>query len=144
MHIQRASLNRASFVILAAAIAFSPISCAKKKDAGKPVYPVTGKVVVNDEPAVGAFVVFVPVNEPAEPVDPRPHAFVDQSGVFRLSTFGENDGAPAGDYLVIITWPGGPDEPEDKLNGRYATPAAANLRVTVRQGPTEIEVLRLR
>ena len=55
------------------------------------------KILVNDEPAVDAFVLSIPVNEPAEPTEQRQHAYVDSSGAFRLTTHGENVGAPAGD-----------------------------------------------
>jgi hypothetical protein len=68
----------------------------------KPVHPVKGQLFVNDKPAAGAFVLFVPVNEPADAKDPRPGAEVGEDGSFALSTYGENDGAPAGEYVVVV------------------------------------------
>src|SRR5688572_17580119 len=40
----------------------------------KPVHPVKGKVLVQGKPAAGAFVLFIPVNEPPNGPDPRPRA----------------------------------------------------------------------
>ncbi len=114
----------------------------------KPVFPVRGQLFVKDKPAAGAFVLLVPVNEPAEPKDPRPRAEVAADGSFALSTYGDNDGAPAGEYVVTVTWPGGvrPDgteEPEDKLFGRYSDRTKSKLRATVKEGPNELPPYRL-
>ena len=123
--------------------------CASKTtDQRKPVHPVSGKVFVQKKPAAGAFLIFVPVNEPPTPTDPRPHAEVQEDGSFAVSTFGDGDGAPAGDYIVIVTWPGrtdaeGRDEPEDKLFGRYADPKRPRLRATVKEGKNELEPFQL-
>ena len=115
------------------------------KEVTKPVFPVRGQVFVKNKPAVAAFVLFVPVNEPAEPKDPRPRAEVAADGSFQLSTYGDNDGAPAGDYIVTIRWPGNEDlnEPSDKLNGRYSDAATSRLRATVKEAPNEIPAFRL-
>jgi hypothetical protein len=109
----------------------------------KPVFPVRGQVFVQDKPAVGAFVLLIPLHEPAQPIDPRPRGQVENDGSFTLSTYDANDGAPAGDYVVTITWPGGED-PEDKLLGRYSDRARSKLRATVRAGPNELPPFRLR
>ncbi|MCI0360017.1 MAG: hypothetical protein L0211_16190, partial [Planctomycetaceae bacterium] len=70
----------------------------------KPVHPVRGSVTVGGAPAASAFVLFVPLNEPAEPVDPRPRAEVKEDGTFAISTYGSEDGAPVGEYIVTIVW----------------------------------------
>jgi hypothetical protein len=111
------------------------------------VHPVKGKVLVQGKPAKKAFVLFVPVKEPAEAPDPRPRAEVGDDGTFQLSTYGENDGAPAGDYSVSINWPGGvlPDgreEPADKLQGRYEI-TNTKLRASVKEGPNELAPFQL-
>jgi hypothetical protein len=132
-------------------IALGPLSCSdtKSTEKVKPVHPVTGQVFVGDRPAAGAFVQFIPVLEAAQNQDPRPRATVQSDGSFKLSTYGAEDGAPAGDYVVTVVWPGGvlPDgreEPEDKLMGRYATPARPAAKVTVREGPNTLEPIRLK
>jgi hypothetical protein len=111
---------------------------------GKPVFPVRGQVFVNDQPAAGAFVLFIPVNEPAEPADPRPRATVEADGSYSLSTYGENDGAPAGEYFVTVTWPVDGRDDEDRLRGRYREPRRSRLTATVKDGPTEVPAFRLK
>jgi hypothetical protein len=105
--------------------------------------------LVNNKPAEGAFVQFVPANAAPGSQDPRPHATVGKDGSFQLGTYEEADGAQAGEYVVIINWPGGvlPDgreEPEDKLHGRYADPARSKLRVTVKEGPNDLAPFNLK
>jgi hypothetical protein len=107
----------------------------------KPVFPVRGQVFVGDKPAVGAFVLFVPVGEPADPIDPRPRAEVQADGSFQLSTYGDNDGAPAGEYVVVVTWT---VEDQDRLQGRYADPGRSKLRATVKEGANELQPFRLK
>jgi len=114
----------------------------------KPVHPVMGSVTVSGQPAIGAEVLLTPVNEPAEPKDPRPRATVGDDGSFAVSTYGANDGAPVGDYVVTIVWPGGvlPDgreEPEDKLLGKYRNAKQSQLRATVKEGPNELPPFKL-
>ena len=138
---------RAWGMLAALSLALSSGACSSSatKEITKPVFPVRGQVFVQNKPAVAAFVLFVPVNEPAEPKDPRPRAEVGADGSFQLSTYGENDGAPAGEYIVTITWPGNEDanEPADKLLGRYSDAATSRLRATVKEAPNEIPAFRL-
>lgn len=139
----------AQLFVIASSLACASCSDSSSTDKRKEVHPVRGQLFVGDKPAIGAFVLFIPVNEPATDQDPRPRATVDAEGFFKLSTYGAEDGAPPGDYLVTVTWPGGvlPDgreEPEDKLNGRYSVPSRAAARVTVNKGKNELEPIRLK
>ncbi len=146
----RSNAARPGDLLLTLLLVLAVPSCSSSRDGNrKPVHPVRGQVFVQGKPAVGAFVLFVPVNEPAEPKDPRPRATVEADGSFVVSTYGANDGAPAGEYVVTITWPGGttPDgkeEPEDKLLGRYSNPVKSKLSATVKEGPNEIPPYRLK
>jgi len=144
----RSRLGRAIVSMLAVAVAFSLASCSSKST-GKAVHPVRGKVLVGDKPAVDAFVLFIPVNEPKDPNEPRPRATVESDGSFELSTNGEKDGAPAGEYIVMVTWPGkvlldGREEPEDKLFGKYNNPARPLLKATVREGKNDLDPFQLK
>lgn len=127
---------------LAALTAVGCSSSSSQKDQ-KPVFPVRGQVFYKGKPAAGAFVVFVPVQEPATPVDPRPQARVEQDGSFTLSTYGDKDGAPAGEYFVSVRWEGSADE-GDRLGERYADPKKSLLGATVREGPNEIPAFKLK
>jgi hypothetical protein len=114
----------------------------------KPVYPVTGEVFYQGkEPCAGALVVLHPAGA-ATAVD-RPNATVREDGTFRLSTFAEGDGAPAGEYGVTIVWPrraaakGFGDLAQrravpDRLGGRYADPKNPRLKARVEKKPTAL------
>ncbi|HXG08886.1 MAG TPA: hypothetical protein VNK04_03785 [Gemmataceae bacterium] len=141
-------LPRLCGLVLVCLFLLAAASCSSK-DNRKPVYPVKGRVLFQDKPAAGAFVVFVPVNESAEPTDPRPGGYADKDGFFTLSTYGANDGAPAGEYYVSVVWRGtNPDETRDddpdRLQGRYSDPKKSGLRATVREGPNELAPFRLK
>ena len=124
--------------LLAAAVACC-LGCSSRTgldENRKPVHPVRGKVSFQGKSAEGAFVLFTPVNEPADAPDPRPRANVGADGTFTLSTYGENDGAPAGNYVVAVSWENS-DTHEDKLRGRYSG-AASRLRAKVVEGTNEL------
>ena len=67
------------------------------------LYPVSGKVLVNGEPAVGATVTFVRRGS-ADPLkDPTPQGIVGEDGAFALNGPG-GEGAPPGEYAVLVEW----------------------------------------
>jgi hypothetical protein len=107
----------------------------------KPVFPVRGEVLVDNKPAVGAFIFFVPLNESADQPDSRPRAQVGADGKFQLSMYGDKDGAPAGEYVVTVLWEG--DGGFDKLKGQYRDAAKSRLRATVKEGDNELPPFRL-
>lgn len=110
----------------------------------KPVHKVKGQVFVGGKPAAGAFVLFIPVAEPADSKDPRPRATVKEDGSFALSTYGDEDGAPAGEYAVTVTWSLDGRDDEDQLKGRYADRGRSGLKYTVKEGPNEVPAFRLK
>jgi hypothetical protein len=127
----------------ALAVSFLPIaSCGTS---GSKLHPVRGAVLYQDQPAAGAVVVFQPLNSGPESVAPSGTAGPD--GTFFLRTLPQGDGAPAGEYVVVITWypPDAreQDKPRNKLPVRYSNPADSPLRVTVSAGPNQLEPFRL-
>ncbi len=100
-----------------------------------PVYPVQGQVFYKGKPAVGALVMFHPVNE-TDPQAARPHGQVDPEGAFVLSTYEVKDGAPAGEYVVTIDWrrtiPGRSGGGPSALPVQYGTPKQSPLRASIR------------
>jgi hypothetical protein len=110
-------------------------------------YPVTGSVTVDGKPAEGAMVIFCPTEGSEELQKTRPFALTDASGKFQLTTFGETDGAPAGNYKILIQWPVKlqPDARnpqggfgEDRLKGRYMNLEKSQLTATIEEGPTDL------
>jgi len=113
------------------------VACRAKRER-PPVVPVTGEVFSRGQPATGATVTLVRLDDPWAA---SPHGVVDAAGAFRISTYQVNDGAPAGEYAVTIVWrgpnprangEGDEDVPgPDRLAGRYANPQTSPWRVTV-------------
>jgi hypothetical protein len=134
----RAAASKRSLVLLLAltCTAFLLSSCARTDR--EPVYPVHGRVLDgSSRPAVGALVVFHPVNtKESSPL--KPLAYVDEKGAFTLTTYERGDGAPAGEYVVTVEWrrrianPFAADnEGQDRLEGRFSNPKTSKLRFTI-------------
>jgi hypothetical protein len=116
---------------------------------GPTLHPVRGKVLYNGEPAVGAKVIFHPKDN-SGPQAPRPTGVVGADGSFTLSSRQPNDGAPAGDYVVLVIWPsakgGGPglrQSSQDRLKGAYSNPEGAALQAHVAAGDNELPPFEL-
>jgi hypothetical protein len=134
-----------ALVLLTGVAVLALLSDSCGKAGRKPVYPVRGQVMVGGRPAPQAFVVFHPVGDD-DPQATRPYGHAGTDGSFTLTTYDPGDGAPAGDYVVTIVWPGpaAPNQdPPDRLKGRFLDPKTSPLRATVQKGPTEIEPFRL-
>jgi hypothetical protein len=140
--------SRAELCLLLAMIVVLP-SCGRNDH--QPVYRVRGQVFDPEgNPAVGALVVFHPVNS-GDAHATRPLGYVDRQGAFELTTYEQGDGAPAGEYVVTIEWrerspsPFGPQkEGADRLRGRYSDPKTSKLRAVVqRRGQNELPAMRL-
>jgi hypothetical protein len=66
-------------------------------------YPVTGQVLYNGEPLKGVDVAFHPV-DPKNDTGYPPHATTDENGNFKLMTYFDGDGAPAGEWKVAVAF----------------------------------------
>ncbi len=119
-------------------------------------YPVKGTVIVDGKPADGATVMFVPVGGSEEFNKQRPFSQTDASGTYELRTFKPGDGAPVGDYNVMIRWlsttsqsaEADPDRGSgpaavDRLRGRYFDPEKSGLSAKVEKGPNVIKPFEL-
>src|SRR5438046_3380213 len=65
--------------------------------------PAGGQVLVNGTPYPGVQVTFVPLSGVATETL-RPSAFTDGEGKFRLSSYSSGDGAPEGEYAVLVAY----------------------------------------
>ena len=122
---------------------------------GPSYHPVTGKVMVDNKPAVGAVVILFPEGDKPDKFTP-PAGTVGEDGTFSLSTGGKT-GAPAGKYIVTITWPAAPkkvtekekmqglgEDGPDQLKGAYATAAKSKLRAEIQAGENTLEPFNLK
>jgi hypothetical protein len=126
---------------LRAALAAPFLTIASCSASGSKLHPVRGTVLYLDQPAAGAVVVFQPLNSGPESVVPSATAGPD--GNFSLRTPPHGDGAPAGEYVVVVTWYPPDAREQDKPPARYGNPADSPLRATVRAGPNQLEPFRL-
>jgi hypothetical protein len=113
---------------------------------GPEAYPVKGKVMYRGKPAEGFRVAFHPL-EPWNGAQFAPSGTTNAAGEFAIHSYKEDDGAPAGDYVVTFSWPqeistGDPDDAPrivDRLRGALASPQKSNLRVTIVKGENSLE-----
>ena len=129
--------------LFAVGVAAALLSACGGNSAPK-LYPVRGQLLWNEQPAEGAQIVFHPV----EATGLMPSGTVGKDGTFTLTTYPHGDGAPAGDYAVVVTWyppdARSLDNPQDKLKGRYADPTQSQLKATVKTEPNELPAFRLK
>jgi hypothetical protein len=143
------TIPRLISLLLLASVGLFGAGCSKGGTSKKVCYPVKGELTVQGKPAEGATVMFQPRDaNPAEWSDGYPRATVGADGKFQVSTYGENDGAPAGDYVILVSWEApNPTNEEasgpDRLGGRYIDPAKSKLNAKIEPRPTELPPIRL-
>ena len=126
--------------------------------------PVNGRVLYKGQPAVGARLHFhrqdaAPTAQPA----PIPWAIVDDEGRFVLTAGDLGQGAPAGRYAVLVSWPEdrevGPSpvvgttgrrrgpaadrSSNDRLKGRYLDLTTPRIVAEVKPGSRELDPFEL-
>jgi|SRR5207302_5781802 len=116
------------------------VACDSNKKYGEhPPYPTSGQVLVNGQPAKEAMVVFHHVDKWGDK-SIVPQAWTNEDGRFVLATYGTADGAPEGDYRVVVIWPAyrrkslGPD----KLGEKFSKPETSGLTAHVNKGKNEL------
>lgn len=110
-----------------------------------PLYPASGRVLVDGRPAASVQVRLRPADRPDDLDALRPFAVTDEDGGFRLGTDDEGDGAPAGRYRATLFWPDrppGPSPPTDRLGGRYDDPGNSPFVVTIAEGENALDPFR--
>jgi len=114
-------------------------------------YPASGKVLDGEQnPAAGATVILHPLDN-TDSNAPKPTGVVNEAGNFTLSTYGNNDGAPVGEYAMTVIWIPTrklTSDPEgtDRLEGRYDHPERSPLPKVriVKPGPNELPAVVVR
>ena len=139
-------MNRSFGWLALCCMVFLGISCGGK---GPPVFEVRGQVLYEGKPVPHAFVVLHPLENSVGAV--RPSASTDGDGWFVLSSHHAEDGAPAGDYAVTVEWRKATSLDADAsalspnlLPPKYSKPATSGLRISVRPGNNEDQILRLK
>lgn len=137
---------RWAWFVLAMATALS--GCSKPQQPWEKVYPAGGVVKYRGQPLSGAVITLIP--EDADfPSSVRPTAITDEDGAFEVGTYSVADGAPAGDYKVLVLhYPveGSAENPHagpNDLPPMYAKVETTNLRISIGEEDTEIPPLEL-
>jgi hypothetical protein len=147
------TIGTGSFILLpAVAISVALAGCGDGRIA---TYPVTGTVLVDGRPAEGAVVICVPTSTSEPEADRlRPFGVADAQGRFTLKTFEPGDGAPAGEYKVLIEWPapvsadaarggGRAAVGPDRLRGKYFKLDQSNLAMSVKEESNDLPPFEL-
>lgn len=147
----RCRFHKIRFQQLVVVMMLVTLGCSDVDPNLKPVFPVQGGVYFKGNPAEGDMVTFHPLPlESGQYVAVRSRGTVSEDGMFKLTTYNTDDGAPQGDYAVTIYWPAKPtgtrdnfeDEgtelPRDKLGLRFSNPASTSLRVEIKAPSTEL------
>jgi hypothetical protein len=122
-------------------VVFSILGCGPS---GIALYPVRGSVHFEGQPAEGATVIL----DPVAGGEFKPSGTVAADGSFVVTTHPHGNGAPVGEYHVIITWypedARQSDRPKNKLPAKYGDSAKTPVpKVTVSTGSTDIPPIKL-
>src|SRR5262249_29297988 len=105
-------------------------------------YSAHRKATLEGRPISKALIMFEPVWT-KEPKFPLPRAVVQEDGTFALGTYGQDDGAPPGEYKVLIQWllkrndvleVEGGSLPTNYLPARYGKFETSGLTVKIAEG----------
>lgn len=112
------------------------------------LYPVRGQVLYQGRPVDRAMVTLHPLGEYPEGL-PKPIAYTDAEGRFRMTTEQPGDGVAAGEYAVTVEQRERTRTGVEKVGGRnllparYARPESSDLRCRVEKGQNELPPLNL-
>lgn len=144
-------MTRAAFLI---GLAAPLLAAGCGGDGFHKVYPVTGKVTVDGQPAVDCMVTLYRTFDDPSPRKVLPWGLTDATGAYKITSYITDDGAPEGEYVIGIEWRlrsgilknnyEGPDLLGGAFNDKAANKGKAGFVVTVGRGPVEIPAFDLK
>lgn len=122
-------------IVTVALVVVTMAGCSESIDRPR-TFPVSGKVTYKGQPVTKGTITFQPDEGQASVAD------IQTDGTYRLSTFGEGDGAVAGHYRIYVIsntadpslMPGsspGWKPPKDLVPTKYGKPETSGLETTV-------------
>jgi len=114
---------------------------------GSKTVPINGRVKFKDGSDVSALAGYE-VNLQSEGGGASSYGTIEPNGTFKISTFGENDGALPGTHKATVTPPASPDPdkppPKPAIAPKYGSFDTSGLVVEVKpgQGTVELELER--
>jgi hypothetical protein len=131
-----------------------PLLCCLSCSHQAGLYPVHGKVLYKNQPIEGVLVTFHPRGANLHTL--LPVGQTQEDGTFTLTT-GQDEGAPAGEYVVTFTYPQQAEPkgkkkgmtmqrftPEDRFKGAYASEATSKIKVEIKPSNNELEPFSLK
>lgn len=140
MRLMNSSRTRLFLIYLAV---FAVLGCQEApKPKRIPTYPVHGTLRIDGAPAVGASVKFYAADKGGR----MPAAIVREDGAFSASFYATEDGAPAGEYRLLVLWmvpPPAGGLPVDRLQGRFTDPSRPVRIVTIVAGENHLPAIEI-
>ncbi len=113
------------------------------------VHPVAGQITLDGSPLPNALVVLHPKDK-SNPLSIAARAQTDAQGNFKASTYDQGDGAPAGDYLVTVSFHQATETPDgivpgpNLLSQQIAVPETTDIVVKVAEGPNQLQPIEVK
>ena len=104
-------------------------------------HKISGRILYDGKAAEGVSVYFGPIAAPRVPDIPaNPYGVTDKQGRFTISTYGEGDGAPQGEYQIMMIWVDKNSKEESSPDKFYGWFDAVNskIMVQIKDGVNEI------
>jgi len=159
---QKRLLIIAGALFLTTAVGYYLFFSGPSRPPTRTVYAAAGTVLYKGKPAEGAQVSLIPEEKGKDVYSPQGTAGPD--GTFKLSTYGNGDGAPVGRYKVAITWlddPASdpakqeallkklaageaPPPPKNRLPEKYSDPNASGISVEIKAESNQLEPFDLK
>jgi hypothetical protein len=143
MPVESSSHTTAGRTWLLLALAAALTGCGQAQQPWEKVYPASGIVKYRGQPLAGAVVTLI--SEDANfPKSVRPTAVTGDDGGFEVGTYSAADGAPAGEYKVLVLhYPvaGPPENPHagpNDLPPIYAKAETTTLKISIGEEANEV------
>jgi hypothetical protein len=82
------------------------------------------------------------------PASITPSGKVQKDGTYKISVYGDGDGAPAGDYVATVVWykllPNGSGAGPNVVPAEYADAKTSPVKVTVKEGQNEVPPIEIK
>ena len=139
-------IDRSTRMPILALFAVPFLFCSCAEDGRPKRFPATGKVLVDGKGAAGIKISLHPSDRPRDLDALHPTGVTDDQGTYRLGSYEQDDGAPAGTYKATLFWPDappGPGRPGDLFNGKYSKPESSGFELTIVEGANDLKAIEV-
>ena len=145
LRIPTAARQRAELVAGLLALLVCAVGCRQKPTGATriPTFPVQGRLLIDGAPAAGAMVKFYSQQQSGRIAT----AIVREDGTFSASFYDNEDGAPAGEYKLLVVWMQTPPQgglAQDCLGGRFLDPSKPVATITAMEGENRLDTIELK